>query len=195
MIPKTFSKAIDLGAVPVLLVVTALLISCAPAAYRVESRPVTEPALVKAPPAQVYFYPKHGQTEAQQDRDRYECFNWAVKQTGFDPSLARLTPEQRVTVTPVPAPGHDTAVGAIAGGAIGALAAGPRHAPGGLLLGAAIGALAGAASDSAKQETARRMEESYNRQNQAFDNQIEKRALEFRRAMSACLEGRGYTVK
>ncbi len=195
MTSKAFSKAIDLTLIFAVLAATVLLISCAPAAYRVESRPVSEPAALKPPPVQVYFYPKAGQTEAQQDRDRYECFNWSVKQTGFDPSTAQLTPEQRVTVTPVPAPGHDTAVGAIAGGAIGALAAGPHHAPGGLLIGAAVGALAGAMSDSAKQETARRMEESYNRRSQAYDGQLERRALEFRRAMTACLEGRGYTVK
>jgi hypothetical protein len=32
------------------------------------------------------IYPAKGQSQAQQDRDRYECHSWAVKQTGFDPS-------------------------------------------------------------------------------------------------------------
>jgi hypothetical protein len=39
------------------------------------------------------------------------------------------------------------------------------------------------------------MEEAYANSNQARDVHKEKKALDFRRAMSACLEGRGYTVK
>jgi hypothetical protein len=34
---------------------------------------------------EVYVYPKQGQTEAQRERDRYECYLWAVEETGFDP--------------------------------------------------------------------------------------------------------------
>jgi len=35
-----------------------------------------------------FVYPRQGQGEAQQARDRYECHRWAVSQTGFDPSQA-----------------------------------------------------------------------------------------------------------
>lgn len=34
----------------------------------------------------VFVYPKNGQTDEQRDRDRYECYTWAVDQTHFDPS-------------------------------------------------------------------------------------------------------------
>jgi hypothetical protein len=34
----------------------------------------------------VFVYPKQGQTDEQRDRDRYECYTWAVDQTHFDPS-------------------------------------------------------------------------------------------------------------
>ena len=34
---------------------------------------------------EIFIYPNEGQTEEQRDRDRYECYVWAVKQTGFDP--------------------------------------------------------------------------------------------------------------
>jgi hypothetical protein len=34
----------------------------------------------------VFVYPKEGQTDDQRDRDRYECYTWAVDQTHFDPS-------------------------------------------------------------------------------------------------------------
>src|SRR6516164_8225587 len=33
----------------------------------------------------IYVYPARGQSQAQQQRDRYECHSWAVRQTGFDP--------------------------------------------------------------------------------------------------------------
>jgi len=144
---------------------------------------------------QVYFYPKAEQTPEQQDRDRYECYLWAVKQTGFDPSLPSLAPEQRVRVVPVPPAGHDTAVLGITGAMLGALAAGPRHAPGGALIGAAIGAVAGALSDSERQDSARRLEEAYAASDRVRDVQLDGKALEYRRALSACLEGRGYSVR
>ena len=50
---------------------------------------VAGPLLAAAALAQggdIYVYPAKGQSQAQQDRDRYECHSWAVKQTGFDPS-------------------------------------------------------------------------------------------------------------
>jgi hypothetical protein len=31
-------------------------------------------------------YPKNGQSESQQSKDKYECHHWAAGQTGFDPS-------------------------------------------------------------------------------------------------------------
>jgi len=36
---------------------------------------------------QLFIYPKDGQSEEQQATDRYECHSWAVKQTGFDPTM------------------------------------------------------------------------------------------------------------
>ena len=147
------------------------------------------------PVTQVYFYPKNGQTTAQQSRDHYECYNWAIKQTGFDPSQSSIPPERRVKVVPMPPPGHDTVVLAITGAVLGALIGGPRHAAGGALIGAAGGTMVGAASDSSRALTARQMEEAYSNRDRALDAQYESKAINFRRAMSACLEGRGYTVQ
>lgn len=36
--------------------------------------------------SELFVYPKEGQSEEQQGRDRYECYVWAVDQTKFDPS-------------------------------------------------------------------------------------------------------------
>ncbi|MFA4915138.1 MAG: YMGG-like glycine zipper-containing protein [Syntrophales bacterium] len=150
---------------------------------------------VKAPAFQIYFYPKMGQSPDQQDRDRYECYNWGMKQTGFDPGSPSIPPERRVTVVPVPPPGHDTAVGAITGAVIGALVTGPSHAGEGALIGAAAGALAGAVSDTTRQAQAKELGDAYARQDQESYAQLDGKALEFRRAMAACLEGRGYSAR
>jgi outer membrane lipoprotein SlyB len=165
--------------------------------YPPPGRVVTQPAQHDnvAAITQIYFYPTKGQSTEQQSRDHYACYTWAVDQTGFDPSVSSIVPEQRVRVVPMPPPGQDTIAMSIAGAVLGALIAGPRHAGGGALIGAASGAIVGAASDISRQEAARQMEEAYNNRNQGRDFSREKKALAFRRAMSACLEGRGYTVQ
>ena len=43
----------------------------------------------------VFLYPKNGQTAEQQARDRYDCYRFAVAQSGFDPmrtTAAAITP-------------------------------------------------------------------------------------------------------
>jgi hypothetical protein len=37
-------------------------------------------------PEDLYIYPKKGQSEDQQATDRFECHQWSVGQTGYDPS-------------------------------------------------------------------------------------------------------------
>jgi len=34
-----------------------------------------------------FMYPRNGQSEQQQAKDRYECHQWARRQTGYDPTL------------------------------------------------------------------------------------------------------------
>jgi hypothetical protein len=168
-----------------------LLSACYPAPYHPASRPAPEAAYDnnQASLTQVYFYPKAGQSTEQQSRDHYDCYNWAVKQTGFDPGQSAIPTDERVRVVPMPPPGHDTATLAVAGAVLGALIGGPRHALGGALIGASGGAMAGAASDAARQEEAHAARDS------ARDSRLAEKAAGFRRAMSSCLEGRGYSVR
>lgn len=181
-----------------LLLPTLLLLSgCYYRPYRMvaPAAPETTYETARMPLTQVYFYPKAGQTAEQQSRDHYDCYTWAVKQTGFDPGQSAIPTEQRVRVVPMPPPGHDAATLAVAGAVLGALIGGPRHAVGGALIGASGGAIAGAASDSARQEAARQQQEAYAARDQRRGDQLAERAAGFRRAMSACLEGRGYSVR
>jgi hypothetical protein len=49
--------------------------------------PDAAPATVSPPTSpELYAYPKNGQNQDQQARDRYECHAWASSQSGFDPT-------------------------------------------------------------------------------------------------------------
>ena len=47
----------------------------------------------------LYVYPKNGQSEQQTQNDRYQCHQWAVGQTGFDPTNT-ANETQSATATP-----------------------------------------------------------------------------------------------
>ena len=130
----------------------------------------------------LYIYPKDGQSDEQQKKDRYECHMWAVQQTGYDPTAPQQAPQQSTARggQAVRGAGRGAALGAI-GGAIGG-AAGK-----GAAIGAAVGGTAGAmrrAGDRRQQEEA---------QQQQAANQQAKQS-EYNRALRTCLEGRNYTV-
>jgi hypothetical protein len=173
----------------------ALLGGCAsPPRHAIARTTLPPPTSVVS--SRVYFYPMAGQSAEQQDRDRFECYNWAVKQTGFDPNQSRSVPRERVEIVPVPPPGTHTAVGAATGAVVGAAVA-PRHDTlEGAVVGAVAGAVIGAASDASRQEQAAQIQERYDRRQDAQSvARAEQQARGFRNAMGACLEGRNYSVR
>lgn len=125
--------------------------------------------------------PQRGQSADQARRDRYECHNWAVEQTGEVP-------------TTVPAPNQDAvdaakradrvariATGAAIGATLGSLFGGGHNYGEDIVKGAAVGSVVGVATGA------------------AHDKKQQKQAgpepgSDYLRALSACLEGRGYTV-
>jgi Glycine zipper 2TM domain len=172
----------------------ALLAGCveAPPPRTVRTVPPPPPP---RPNTEVYAYPTQGQTPEQTDRDRYDCHEWAVKQSNFDPSAPGIPPHDRVVVASGPPPGTNTAIGAVAGAVLGAVIAGPRNsgfgAVAGGITGAAIGSTGDAANAAARQQQVQAIRAQDARQAAAMD----QKASNYRRAISACLEGRGYSVK
>jgi hypothetical protein len=162
----------------------------------VEAPPSRAYAPPPPPPSlTVYAYPQQGQSAEQLDRDRYECSVWATQQSGFDPSAPNVPPHQRVRVVGGPPPGSGVAAGAITGGILGAAIANPYNAGAGLLLGALVGGAIGAGAEASSHAQAQAAaDSSVNAHMQAQAAQIERRASDYRRALSACLEGRGYSV-
>ncbi len=140
--------------------------------------------------AELFIYPRMGQSQEQQDRDKFECHNWSVRQTGFDPM------RRQTASTPPPAQqarrgglargtGRGAAVGAI-GGAIGGNAG----------RGAAIGAGTGAAVGTMRRQQQRReQQQAYTNWSRQEASQQQQGRDAYDRAMAACLDGRGYTVR
>ena len=157
----------------------------------------TEPPPPPPPPVntQVYVYPTSGQSADRVNRDRYECYLWSVKQSGFDPSQAQLAPHQRVEVVPMPPSGTNTVAGAATGAVLGAVIAEPHNAGAGAVAGAIVGGALGAISDSQREQQVKQVQSRYDRRTAAQNAQLEEQASNYRRALTACLEGRGYTVK
>ena len=58
--------------------------------YEVVPAPVgaAQPAAAVAYANRMFIYPSNAQSKEQQATDEYQCHQWAVGQTGFDPSLA-----------------------------------------------------------------------------------------------------------
>jgi len=53
---------------------------------RGEVNQVNQPSSVEQPSMQLFIYPRKGQSEKLQAKDRYECHRWAVGQTNYDPT-------------------------------------------------------------------------------------------------------------
>ncbi len=179
-----FSPGSFLGArlvVPV--AVTVLVAACVAPPPRTYSVPAP-------PPQRVFVYPANGQSPEQTERDRYECHVWAVQQTGVDPSRADAGAYERVVVQPANPPGSGTVAGLIGGAIVGSIIGGPRNAGAGAIIGGATGAVIGSASDANAQAQAQQTQQQFNQSAAAG----RARADSYRRAIGACLQGRGYTV-
>jgi len=139
-----------------------------------------------------FIYPNKGQSNDQMEQDKFQCYNWAKGQTGFDPMQV-----PKATSAPPPKSDANVAGGAVKGGIGGALlGAGIGAIAGDAGKGAAIGAVSGGAlggmrSHNQKKE-AERAQQQWEQQQVA---QYTQSRDSYNRAYVACLEGRGYTVK
>lgn len=142
------------------------------------------PLLMAALPLSVFaqepiVYPAKGQSSQQMAQDRFECHSWAVQQSGFDPSTGASASQPS---QPQGKKGRELlrggARGAAAGAAIGAIAGDAGK-------GAAIGATAGGLKRGFAQRDA----------DKAASEAPNEAAINYNRALNACLTGRGYTVQ
>lgn len=133
---------------------------------------------------QMIIYPAKGQSAEQQRKDQGECQVWATQNTGIDPAVLAQSPPPQETGAAVGGGerARGAVRGAVGGAAIGAIAGDTGK-------GAGIGAVAGtmAGGRQARQNQAAR--------NQQAQSQRQQQINTWNRAVGACLEARGYTVR
>jgi hypothetical protein len=136
--------------------------------------------------AEPVAYPAKGQSPDQQNRDEYECHQSAQQETGVDPvALA-----EQATASPTPTSEKKSGLGSGLGGAgLGAArGAASGDAGAGALHGAGMGRLMAVIRS-------RRQMEKQKEEGSTKDSQLHAQLEKYDAAYTACLTGRGYTVK
>lgn len=135
-------------------------------------------------PDQLFVYPKEGQSQELMDKDFAECELWTYEQIGF--------PQGYVADGEDPGKNKvkkNAAIGTVAGAGIGAAAGAAGGKPGkGAAAGAAAGLIGGLIIGSKKKKKAR---EEAKEEVAAIDAQYNEN---YRRAMTACMGARGYSI-
>lgn len=133
--------------------------------------------------ADLYVYPAQNQSAEQQEKDKYDCYQFGKSQTGFDPMATPTAtappPEKKGGVL------RGAAGGALVGAAVGAVSGDAGK-------GAGYGAAAGGAIGLVRKNKSEKEQEQYQQQQQ---QNYQTQRGNYDRAYAACLEGRGYTVK
>ena len=134
----------------------------------------------------LHAFPAKDQTPQQQQSDEAACYSWANQDSGFDPIAAGSNAAASGYSAPPAGLGiRGAAAGAAGGAAIGAIAGDAGK-------GAAIGATAGGIRGRMVQ---RRAEAQAQQQAQVKSQTLKTGFENFKRAFSACMEGKGYSVK
>jgi len=136
------------------------------------------------------IFPNKGQSNAQLEQDKFACYQWAKEQSGFDPMAApTATTPPPATEAPQGGVVKGAAKGALVGVAVGAIAG---DAGKGAAIGAAAGGLGGGMRKRSQEASQEQSQQNWaNDQAQQYAANRDK----YNRAYSACLEGKGYTVK
>jgi len=185
--------------VPTILATGLATILLPPSLAAQEPAKQPQPAPAAAAPAPtaaelgLFVYPAKDQTKDQQTKDERECYAWAGEQSNVDPTGPKADSDSAAKAAKAKTDSATTgaAVGGAARGAVGGAAVGAIAGDAGT--GAAIGAVAGAAKGrKAKKAAEKQAGQEAKKQTEA---QSAQQVETFKKAMGACLEGRGYTIK
>lgn len=159
--------------------VTVAATSCLTVASRVSSQSSTA-----ANALGVYVYPQKGQSASKQSNDESECYKSATQRTGVNLADAKPTPAPHATMQ------GGGARGAARGAAVGAVGGAISGDAG---KGAGYGALAGTIRGRRvqNQANAQAQQQAQANANAQYAQNVDK----VKRAYTACLDARGYSVK
>jgi hypothetical protein len=133
----------------------------------------------------LYVFPTKNQSHQQQKNDEFECYKWAMNQSGIDPlDLPKV--EVQTETGPTGGAIVGGAGGAAAGAAIGAIAGDTGK-------GAAIGAIVGGLAGRRRGKVAQAQHNEQAQQHASSSEQEMKDS--FLKAFKACMEGKGYTIE
>jgi hypothetical protein len=147
----------------------------------------------------VYAFPGAGQAAAQQSQDENECYTWAVQETGNDPfHIASQAAELQQQAAQQQQQAQQSTSGSAVKGAVGGAAGGALIGAiaGNAGKGAAIGAGVGAIGNRARAESqAQKASQQAAHQSQTAARTSAAQMTDFKKAFSACLEAKKYTVR
>jgi hypothetical protein len=158
----------------------------------------------------LFAYPKNVQTADQQLKDENACYSSAKEKTGVDPEApppATKTAEQKAAEQKAAAESapqasggraRGAARGAVGGAAIGAIA--DDEAGKGAGAGAVAGTMVGGARQreanaAAKEQATQQTAQAQQQQEAQANAQYQEKLNTFKRAYTACMEARNYSLK
>lgn len=152
--------------------------------------------------AGVYAYPRDGQSGEQQQRDKFECHQWAVQQTGFDPITAAQSQRGANGRASSGSSGGFLGIGGdrnVIGGEGNVLSdaatGAALGAAGGAIAGdAGLGALIGAGVSAVFGDVVRSSAQREKRQSERALPQDQAQLGDYQRAYGVCLSGRNYQI-
>ncbi|MDX6464693.1 MAG: hypothetical protein QOJ51_7039 [Acidobacteriaceae bacterium] len=131
----------------------------------------------------LYVYPQKKQSATQQLTDEQQCYNGAQTQTGYDPNATAPAPKTKGQKGGND--DHDVAKGAARGAVISGAKGGD----------AAAGARRGAIIGGIRSKREKKKDDEAKQQTEAKKTARDKKQDDFKRAVSACLDARGYSVR
>jgi hypothetical protein len=167
------------------------------------------PSFSAAQKVGLYVFPAKNQTHDQQLIDESECYDLAQQQSGVNPDTPPPQPPSSAEIQAAQAQGAESAdqakggrargaaKGAAGGAVVGAIAG---DAGKGAAIGATVGTVRGgrqqrqanaASKEAGANQAGAQLQQQYNQQKAAYDQQMGS----FKRAFSACVDSRGYSVK
>ena len=145
---------------------------------------------------ETYVFPAADQSEEQQKKDEYECYLWAVDQSGFDPVEGHQGDPSQASDDADSAGAKSGGAGkaALGGATRGAVIA--EASDGDASKGATAGATMGLIKGKRRQQAAADKEKAAREEQARAEAEAKQKLVSnYERARAACLEARDYVVK
>ncbi len=140
-------------------------------------------------------YPSAGQSPEQQQRDEWECHQWAVQRTGVDPAALAAAPAYQPPPPTAYSRGGEVIGGAARGAALGAIGGAiGGNTKRGVKIGAAVGAVGGLMRKSRRHRREEQQRQQLQMQQQQAVQKLQQYLYDYDNAYAACMKGMNYSL-